>query len=51
MLQIIIFELAAIILAVSNLSVDPGSRVAGAVIAAVFIVWGVVQGSAMPIMP
>jgi hypothetical protein len=51
MLQIIIFELAAILLMTSNLSRDTGSRVVGFVLAAGFFVWGIVQGAFMPVLP
>jgi len=51
MLQIIIFELAAILLMTSNLSKDTGSRVVGFVLAAGFFVWGIIQGSFMPTFP
>ena len=51
MLQIIVFELAVVILAVSNLSVDLGSRLAGAALAALFVIWGIHQGLAAPVLP
>jgi hypothetical protein len=51
MLQIIIFELAAILLMTSNLSRDTGSRVVGFVLAAGFFVWGIIQGAFMPEFP
>jgi len=51
MLQIIIFELAAILLMTSNLSKDTGSRVVGFVLAAGFFVWGIIQGAYMPTFP
>lgn len=51
MLQIIVFELAVVILAVTNLAVDVGSRLAGLVIAAMFIFWGIYQGFAPPLSP
>ena len=50
MLQIMIFELAAILLMTSNLSKDTGSRVVGFVMAAGFVVWGIVAGTFVPPM-
>ena len=51
MLQIIIFELAAILLMTSNLSKDAGSRIVGFVLAAGFFVWGIIHGAFMPSLP
>ena len=51
MLQIIVFELAVVILAISNLAVDLGSRLAGAALAALFVIWGIHQGLAAPVLP
>ena len=51
MLQIIIFELAAILLMISNLSPDLGSRIVGFVLAGVFFLWGLLQGAALPTLP
>ena len=51
MLQIIIFELAAILLMTSNLSKDVGSRIVGFVLAIGFFVWGIIHGAFVPALP
>jgi len=51
MLQIIIFELAAILMMTSNLSKDAGSRIVGFFLAAGFFVWGIIHGAFIPAMP
>ena len=48
MLQIIIFQLSAMIWMTSNLAKDNGSRVVGFILAAIFVALGLAQGAAMP---
>lgn len=49
--QIIIFELAAILMMLSNLSPDLGSRIVGFVVDGDFLLRGILQGAALPTLP
>lgn len=51
MAQIIIFELAAILMMLSNLSPDLGSRIVGIVVDGDLLLRGILQGAALPTLP
>lgn len=51
MLQIIIFQLSALLWATSSMSKSVGIQFTGFILAVVFVIWGFAQGASIPSFP